>query len=154
MTKDLARSALQYVAFVRKDGKHHLVEFPDAPGCQTFADRKADIYATAKEAIEGWLEANLVSGEVPPWPKAHRTPGRGAELVHVTIEPKLALAVQFRWMRSERGWTQSDVAKRVGVSQQQIAKLEDPDANPTIETITKVAKAFDMNLLVSFQKAG
>jgi DNA-binding phage protein len=28
------------------------------------------------------------------------------------------------------------------------------DANPTIETITKVAKAFDMNLLVGFQKAG
>ena len=39
-----------------------------------------------------------------------------------------------------------------GLTQQQIAKLEDPDANPTIETVTKVAKAFDMNLLVSFQK--
>ena len=154
MTKYLMDSGLQYVAFVRKDGKHHLIEFPDAPGCQTFADRKADIYATAKEAIEGWLEAHLVSGQVPPWPKMHRTPRQGEERVHIAVEPKLVLAVQFRRMRAERGWTQGDVAKRVGVSQQQIAKLEDPDANPTIETITKVAKAFDMNLLVSFRKAG
>jgi DNA-binding XRE family transcriptional regulator/predicted RNase H-like HicB family nuclease len=154
MTKYIADSALQYVAFVRKDRRHYLVTFPDAPGCQTFADRKADINATAKEAIEGWLEAHLVSGKVPPWPTAHRTPRRGEERVRIAIEPKLVLAVQFRRMRTERGWTQSDVAKRVGVSQQQIAKLEDPDANPTIETITKVAEAFDMTLLVSFQKAG
>jgi len=55
-------------------------------------------------------------------------------------------------MRSERGWSQAEIAKRVGVSQQQIAKLEDPDANPTIETIMKVARAFDMDPPRRFQK--
>jgi DNA-binding XRE family transcriptional regulator/predicted RNase H-like HicB family nuclease len=154
MTKHLAISPLRYMAFVRKEGKHHLIEFPDAPGCQTFASRKAGIHATAQEAIEGWLEAYLVSGQVPPWPRTHRAPRHGEERIQVAIEPRLALAVQFRRMRAEQGWTQRDVAERVGVSQQQIAKLEDPDANPTIDTVTKVAKAFDMNLIVSFEKAG
>lgn len=143
-------AALQYVAQVRKEGRRYLIEFPDAPGCQTFAEREADVYPNAKEAIEGWLEAHLVEGiELP---RMHRSSKGGERRVHVTISPKIVLALQFRSMRNERGWSQAETAKRVGVSQQQIAKLEDPDANPTIETIMKVAQAFDMNLLVSFKK--
>ena len=142
--------ALQYVAYVHKEGRRHLIEFPDAPGCQTFAEREADVYATAKEAIEGWIEAHLVEGlELP---HVHRPPKTNERCIPVTISPKLVLALQFRSMRNERGWSQAETAKRVGVSQQQIAKLEDPDANPTIGTIMKVAEAFDMRLLVTFKK--
>lgn len=143
-------TALQYVAYVRKEGRRHLIEFPDAPGCQTFADRQADIYPNAKEAIEGWIEAHLVEGiELP---HMHRRLRSDERRVQITISPKLVLALQFRSMRNDRGWSQAETAKRVGVSQQQIAKLEDPDANPTIETIMKVAQAFNMNLLVAFKK--
>jgi DNA-binding XRE family transcriptional regulator/predicted RNase H-like HicB family nuclease len=150
MTTHEMDNALQYVAYVRKEGRRYLVEFPDAPGCQTFADREADVYPNAKEAIEGWIEAHLVEGiELP---HMHRPPKANERRVQITISPKLVLALQFRSMRNERGWSQAETAKHVGVSQQQIAKLEDPDANPTIETIMKVAQAFDMNLLVSFKK--
>lgn len=143
-------TALQYVAYVRKEGRHHLIDFPDAPGCQTFADREADVYPNAKEAIEGWLEAHLV--EELDLPRTHRPAGASERRVPITISPKLALALNFRSMRRESGWTQAQLAKRVGVSQQQIAKLEDPDANPTIETIMKVAEAFNMDLLLTFKK--
>jgi DNA-binding XRE family transcriptional regulator/predicted RNase H-like HicB family nuclease len=144
-------TALQYVAYVRKEGRRHLIEFPDAPGCQTFADCEADIYSNAKEAIEGWIEGHLV--EEMDLPHMHRPPKASERRIPITISPKLVLlALQFRSMRSERGWSQTEIAKRVGVSQQQIAKLEDPDANPTIETIMKVARAFDMDLLVRFKK--
>jgi len=143
-------TALQYVAYVRKEGRHHLIEFPDAPGCQTFADREADVYPTAKEAIEGWLEAHLM--EELDLPRTHRPAAANERRVPITISPKLALALNFRSMRRESGWTQAQLAKRVGVSQQQIAKLEDPDANPTIETIMKVAEAFNMDLLLTFKK--
>lgn len=154
MTTPPMDSALQYVGIVSKEGRHYTIDFPDAPGCQTFTTRKADVPETAREAIEGWLEAHLVSGQVPPWPHAPRGARPGEERVIVTIAPKIVLAVQFRRMRAARGWTQREVAERVGVSQQQIAKLEDPDANLTIETVTKVAKAFDMNVVVTFEKAG
>jgi DNA-binding XRE family transcriptional regulator/predicted RNase H-like HicB family nuclease len=143
-------TVLQYVAYVHKEGRRYLIEFPDAPGCQTFADREADVVASAKEAIEGWLEAHLVEGM--ELPHAHRPPNANERRIQVTISPKLVLALQFRSMRNENGWSQTELAKRVGVSQQQIAKLEDPDANPTIETIMKVAQAFNMNLFVAFKK--
>jgi DNA-binding XRE family transcriptional regulator/predicted RNase H-like HicB family nuclease len=142
-------SALQYVAYVREEERRYLIEFPDAPGCQTFAERQADVYSNAKEAIEGWIEAHLVEGMALP--RLHRPPQANERRVHITISPKLVLALQFRSMRNERGWSQAETAKHVGVSQQQIAKLEDPDANPTIETMMKVAQAFDRNLLVTFK---
>lgn len=150
MSKHETDTALQYVAYVRKEGRRYLIEFPDAPGCQTFAERERDIYPNAQEAIEGWIEAHLVEGM--ELPRMRRRPNKNERCVHITISPKLVLALQFRSMRSEKGWSQAELAKRVGVSQQQIAKLEDPDANPTIETIMKVAQAFDMNLLVTFKK--
>lgn len=150
MTTRRTDTTLQYLAYVRKEGRHYLIEFPDAPGCQTFADREADVYATAKEAIEGWLEAHLVGGlELP---RTRRRAAVNERSVPITISTKLALALQLRSMRRESGWSQAQLAKRVGVSQQQIAKLEDPDANPTIETIMKVAEAFNMNLLLTFKK--
>jgi DNA-binding phage protein len=37
------------------------------------------------------------------------------------------------------------------VKQQQIAKLEDPDENPTLETIEKVAKALGRGLNVALE---
>lgn len=150
MTTRQTDTTLQYTAYVRKEGRHYLIEFPDAPGCQTFADREADVHATAKEAIEGWLEAHLVEGL--DLPRTRRRTGANERSVTVTISPKLALALKLRSMRRESGWSQAQLAKRVGVSQQQIAKLEDPDANPTIETIMKVAEAFNMDLLLTFRK--
>ena len=59
-------TTLQYVAYVRKEGRRHLIEFPDAPGCQTFADREADIYSNAKEAIEGFVMVLAEHGQPIP----------------------------------------------------------------------------------------
>jgi transcriptional regulator with XRE-family HTH domain len=41
----------------------------------------------------------------------------------------------------------------VGVSQQQIAKLERSAVNPTVETLEKVAAAFGMRVAVGFEPA-
>lgn len=73
----------------------------------------------------------------------------GCSLVHVPITPVLALALQVRWQRAKRGMSQADLAAKVGVSQQSIAKLEDPDGNPTLETIRKVAEALEMNVTLT-----
>jgi predicted transcriptional regulator len=40
----------------------------------------------------------------------------------------------------------SSLGKLAGVTQQQIAKLEDPDENPTLQTIEKVARALGLSV--------
>jgi transcriptional regulator with XRE-family HTH domain len=39
-----------------------------------------------------------------------------------------------------------------GVSQQQIAKLENPDENPSLETLAKVARALGLEVNIGFER--
>jgi DNA-binding XRE family transcriptional regulator/predicted RNase H-like HicB family nuclease len=145
---------MRYAAVLSKEKQAALAEFPDCPGCQTFADPGEDIAVLAGEALEGWLEAHLAEGEVPPRPsvRAPKVPA-GAQVLWVEVPARLAIKLYLRWARQEAGLSQTEVAKRAGVSQQMISKLEDPDHNPTLETLEKVAQALGVRLRVSLEKA-
>ena len=142
---------MEYIAQLTKDGRRTSITFPDCPGCQTFADRRDEIDSVAREALEGWLETNLVTGDLPPLPSAH--PARGAksrdQLRRITIDAALALRLTLRWARHARGLSQGELAKLTGVSRQQISLLEAPDTNPTLMTLQKVAAALGMDLQIS-----
>jgi DNA-binding XRE family transcriptional regulator len=136
---------MEYTAYVWREGKHWLAEFPDCPGCQTFADTGDTLPKAGKEALEGWPEAHLVDGDAPPEPKTHRRAPTGRKLAQVRIDAGLAVALQIRWARAKEGMSQAELAKRAHVSQQQIAKLERPGENPTIGTIQKIAHALGLH---------
>jgi predicted RNase H-like HicB family nuclease/DNA-binding XRE family transcriptional regulator len=123
---------MQYLAKLTREGRHWLVSFPDCPGCQTFASAKDEALALAADALDGWLETELDAGEVPPRPRAHR----GG--VPIDVRAGLDVAIQIRWLRDGLALTQAELAKRVGVSQQQIAKLERASSNPTIRTLVEL----------------
>jgi predicted RNase H-like HicB family nuclease/DNA-binding XRE family transcriptional regulator len=139
---------MRYVAKYTREGDRYLATFPDAPGCQTFADSLDELRVAAKEALEGWLEAHLVSGQVPPEPK------RFSRGLSIEVDPALAVAIDLRRARHNAGLTQSALASRAGVSQQQIAKLERPGENPSIETLKKVAAAMGLRPVVTFERPG
>jgi transcriptional regulator with XRE-family HTH domain len=56
--------------------------------------------------------------------------------------------LQLRWARQSLGLTQAALAERVGVTRQQIALLEAPDANVTLRTLERVAAAMNLRLQV------
>src|SRR5690606_12885987 len=121
---------MRYHGIVTREGDQSLVELPDAPGCQTFAEEGEDIQVLAQEALEGWLEAHLVHGEAPPAPSAKRPRApTGGTVIDVPISPALGVRLAIRWARREMGLSQSALAQLVGVSRQQIVALESPDAN-------------------------
>lgn len=61
------------------------------------------------------------------------------------------LAWQIRVNREQRGLSQKGLAQLMGTRQSAISRLEDSEvANPTIETLLKVAEAFDCALIVRF----
>jgi DNA-binding XRE family transcriptional regulator/predicted RNase H-like HicB family nuclease len=142
---------MHYTAHITREGKHWLAEFIDAPGCQTFADSESELRTAALDALTGWLEAHLVSGRVPPEPK-RRVRAKGTHWP-VHVNPVLGTVLQLRWARQRLGLSQAQLGKRAGVSQQQIAKLEDPDENPTLETIARVSRALGLEVDVSLREA-
>lgn len=131
---------MQYHARIGCDGRYWTAEFLAAPGCATFGISRAKAMAAAQEALEGWLEAHLVDGRAP------QRPGRHPHADAVEVNPQLAIAISLRWARQDAGLTQAQLAKRAGVSQQQIAKLERPGANPSVATLRKVADALGVRL--------
>jgi transcriptional regulator with XRE-family HTH domain len=66
----------------------------------------------------------------------------------VPINPILAVRLALRWAREDARLTQARLAKRMGVSQQAYAKLESPDANFTMETLARAAKALGLRVEV------
>lgn len=62
------------------------------------------------------------------------------------------LSFQIRAMRKERGWTQKQLAKRLGSSNQEgISRLENSGYGRfSIETLRRLASAFDVALLMRF----
>lgn len=141
---------MQYSAYISREGKYVLADFPDCPGCQTFAENGDALASAAKEALEGWLEAHLVDGQIPPRPVARKTAPAGRKLARIDVRPGLAAALLIRWAREDARLSQKELGARARVSQQQIAKLENPDENPTLETLEKVGKALGLNLTLGF----
>lgn len=138
-----------YRAIITREGRRSLAEVPDCPGCQTFAEPGEDLGLLSRDALEGWLRAHLVDGEAPPRPSKRLRVPNGARLLEVEVSPRLAVKLELRWARQDAGLTQAQLAARAGVSQPQIAKLEHPRANPTIDTLEKVARALGLRLEVA-----
>src|SRR5947209_8244437 len=131
---------MRYPAVVTEEGKNVLAEFPTCPGCQTFAPPGHDIEDEAKEALELWLGTHLQERRLPPRPPRIYKARKGTVL-WVSVEPKLAVKLELRWMRDDMGLTQAELARLAGVSQPAIAQLEGPDSNPTVDTLNRVASA-------------
>jgi DNA-binding XRE family transcriptional regulator len=136
---------MRYPAIITKEGKKTLANFADCPGCQTEADGE-NIAVQAVDALTGWLESHLLLGRVPPRPSARKPKGKA---LWVEVPAGLAVKLLIRWARNEAGLTQAQLAKRAKVTQQMIAKLENPNYNPTLEALEKVASALGARLEVN-----
>jgi len=60
------------------------------------------------------------------------------------------LLVRLREARAERGWTQAELADRIGVSRKTINTIENGVFVPSTVLALKLAKAFDTNVEALF----
>ncbi len=99
---------------------------------------RGDIARAAREALEGWLEANLGRDMVPNKPGTEKI-ARRAKVIDVAVPMSLAFRLELRWKRTEVRKTQAEFGKLLGMTQQQYAKLEGPRSNPTLETVQRIS---------------
>ncbi|MGD9892533.1 MAG: helix-turn-helix domain-containing protein [Dehalococcoidia bacterium] len=61
------------------------------------------------------------------------------------------LGEQVRRLREARGMSQQELARRAGTSQPAIARLEAGGVDPRLETLHRLGRALDADLVLRFQ---
>jgi antitoxin HicB len=141
---------MQFHAIVRREGRYHTVEFVDAPGCQTFGEDEASAERMAQDAVEGWVEAHLVTGTALPTPPRVRPRlPKGARWLTITIPLKIAVRAALVTRRVQMGLSQAQMAARMKVTRQAYQQLESPDANLRLDTLTRAFSALEVAPVIS-----
>lgn len=78
-----------------------------------------------------------------------RNPEYQAEIKRLVPFEKIARMVISR--RSERGWTQKELADQMGTSHSVISRIESGQHQTSVETLKRLALAFETHLVVGFQ---
>lgn len=137
---------MRYPAKVVKEGdkKVAIFRFADGSECATEAGPEESIEEMALEALKGRLKMYLDEGEAPPHPPKRAPRG---DVLWIDLPLRIKASLGIRWARERVGVTQSELAKRLDVSQQAVAKLESPRANLTLGTLEKVNHALGTDVL-------
>ena len=134
---------IEYTAILIPDAEEpgYTVIFPDAPGCITEGDTEADALVMAADALSAWLAAALKDNQAAPPTATVETEDMETGRLARTVRParRVAVAAWLRFHRERRGWTQTETAKRLGVSQETYASYENPDGiNPGWDTVERI----------------
>lgn len=66
------------------------------------------------------------------------------------LEPEYQIIKSMLDGRAMKGMTQKDLAEATGITQADISKLENGNANPSLRTLERIAKGLGMRLKIEF----
>ena len=129
-----------YHCTIEKEGNEYIAQFPDMTNIVTCGFSKDEALAMAKEALDGCLEADISQDNTIPKPSFKKG-------YPITVANHITVALQLRELRGEQ--SQTDIAKKLGLSYQAYQRLENPrKSNPTIKTLERIAHVFGRELNV------
>ena len=125
------------------------VEFPDHPNIVTYGNDREHAIEMANEALNATIETEFDRSLPLPRPSRKPTGKRGQEVVFIHLSPELRTAFLLRSWREDAGLSQSEIAKKLGISTQAYQRMERPGrSNLTVATLDRVASAIGKKLLI------
>ncbi len=73
------------------------------------------------------------------------------EVIHVPLQKKGELRNRLTVLRAEKGWTQQEVADKLGVSRQTIISIEKNKYTPSLVLAFELAQLFNKDINEVFQ---
>jgi len=132
---------MEYNCVIDKQEDMYIAQFPDMPNIMTYGFSHEEALRMAKDALDGVLAVEIAQGQEVPRPSF-------AGGYPVAVASHIAIALQLRALRG--GQSQTEIAKKMGLSYQAYQRLENPKrANPTLKTLEKIAGAFGKELTVT-----
>ena len=87
-------------------------------------------------------------GKAEFWQKMYDQIATQLEVHGNALSERMSIAQQIKDIRLQLGYTQVEMAKRLGVIQQFISKLETGRENLTIDTLKRIADVFEKKLTI------
>jgi antitoxin HicB len=137
---------LRYPAVIKhvKEDDAWYVNFPDLKGCFTDGNTIEEAKANAQDVLNGYLEV-AYSRNIKVNSPSNK---KGKNVFYFEPEHHIAFAIRLRLNREKLGLSQTDVARKIGVSYQAYQKFETPTkSNPTLKTISKIENVLGTNLI-------
>jgi antitoxin HicB len=126
-----------YYCEIKKEGDRYIVYFPDMPNVKTCGDTQEEALFMAEDALNAVLESEIEQGlavRSPVYKNGYPIP----------VSNNVFLSMQLRGSLS-----QTDIAKKLGMTYQSYQRLENPrKANPTIKTLEKIARVYGRQLSI------
>ena len=131
-----------------ENGKGLHVRFRDLPEALTGGDDLDDALAQAADCLAEALAGRIRRGDTIPVPSR---PKRGQKAIGVPLylAPKLALYLAVR----DQGLRNTELARRLGVSETVVRRMLDPKHNTKPERIQAALAALGKKIVVSFEDA-
>ena len=131
-----------------QDGKGYHVRFPDLPEALTGGVDLDDTKQQAADCLAEALAGRIVRGDAIPAPSKLRG-GQHQVSGPLYLAPKLALYLALR----EGGLRNTDLAKRLGVSETVIRRMLDPKHTTKPEKIQAALAALGKRIVLRFEDA-
>jgi antitoxin HicB len=131
-----------------ENGKGLHVRFPDLPEALTGGDDLEDTFVQAADCLAEAIAGRIArSDDIPPPSK----PKRGQHLISVPLylAPKLALYLAMR----ERRIPNTELAKRLGVSETVVRRMLNPKHDTKPEKIQAALVTLGKRIVVTFEDA-
>ncbi len=124
------------------------VDIPDYYDCLTYADTKDEALKMGKEALEGHLKSCIETKATLPHFAAEETTVQ-KDTYPITLDEKLSFVIWLRLEREKNGWTQKQLADKMGISPQNYQRIESIKRfNPNFSTLIKVREALGLRELI------
>ena len=130
------------------DGKGYHVRFPDLPEALTGGDDLDDAFVQAADCLAEALAGRIARGDDIPAPTRIKR-GQNAIGVPLYLAPKLALYLAMR----EQHINNTDLAKRLGVSETVVRRMLNPKHNTKPEMIQTALKTLGKRIVITFEDA-
>jgi antitoxin HicB len=136
-------------SFLREEnGKGFYVRFPDLPEALTGGDGIDDALTQAADCLAEAMAGRIRRGDDIPEPSRTKR-GQHSISVPLYLAPKLALYLAMR----EEGMRNTELAKRLGVSETVVRRMLDPKHNTKPEKIQAALAVLGKRIVVTFEDA-
>lgn len=131
---------MKYHFKIHKEGKSFWAECLELAGCFTQGDSKEELSRNMQEALNTFLEEPEDSTFLAPLPDKSIELKNNIE--EVPVDPAVALAFSIRRERIKKGFSQKEVAEKLGMRRVYSYQRLERKCNPGLELIVKILLIF------------